>query len=69
VQRGDRVGLYMPNLPETFIAFFAALKLGAVVMPLFSGFGPQPIVARLNDGEAKACSRPTAPGAAARPAR
>ncbi|MCW5656984.1 MAG: AMP-binding protein [Burkholderiaceae bacterium] len=53
VQRGDRVGLYMPNLPETFVAFFAALKIGAVVMPLFSGFGPQPLVARLNDGEAK----------------
>ena len=43
----------MPNLPETFIAFFAVLKIGAVVMPLFSGFGPQPLVARLNDGEAK----------------
>ena len=53
VQRGDRVGLYMPNLPETFIAFFAVMKVGAVVMPLFSGFGPQPLVARLNDGEAK----------------
>ncbi len=53
VERGDRVGLYMPNLPETFIAFFAVLKIGAVVMPLFSGFGPQPLVARLNDGEAK----------------
>jgi acetyl-CoA synthetase len=53
VERGDRVGLYMPNLPETFIAFFAVMKIGAVVMPLFSGFGPQPIVARLNDGEAK----------------
>jgi len=53
VQRGDRVGLYMPNLPETFIAFFAAMKIGAVIMPLFSGFGPQPIVSRLNDGEAK----------------
>jgi acetyl-CoA synthetase len=53
VQRGDRVGLYMPNLPETFVAFFAVLKIGAVVMPLFSGFGPQPLVARLNDGEAK----------------
>jgi acetyl-CoA synthetase len=53
VQRGDRVALYMPNLPETFVAFFAAIKIGAVVMPLFSGFGPQPIVSRLNDGEAK----------------
>lgn len=53
VGQGDRVGLYMPNLPETFIAFFAVMKIGAVVMPLFSGFGPQPLVARLNDGEAR----------------
>lgn len=53
VGRGDRVGLYMPNLPETFIAYFATLKIGAVVLPLFSGFGPQPLVSRLNDGEAK----------------
>lgn len=51
---GDRVGLYLPNLPETFIAFFAILKLGAIVVPLFSGFGPQPLVTRLNDAEAKA---------------
>ena len=54
IGRGDRVGLFMPNLPETFIAFFAVLKMGAIVMPLFSGFGPQPLIARLNDGEAKA---------------
>ena len=43
IGRGDRVGLYLPNLPETFVAFFAVLKIGAVLMPLFSGFGPQPI--------------------------
>ncbi|WP_350294419.1 AMP-binding protein [Limnohabitans sp. Rim8] len=54
ITRGDRVGLYMPNLPETFIAFFAVLKIGAVLMPLFSGFGPLPIASRLNDGQAKA---------------
>lgn len=53
VARGDVVALYMPNLPETFIAFFAVLKLGAIVMPLFSGFGPSPIETRLNHGEAK----------------
>jgi acetyl-CoA synthetase len=53
VQR-DIVAIYMPNLPETFIAFFAALKLGAIVMPLFSGFGPSPIRSRLNHSEAKA---------------
>jgi acetyl-CoA synthetase len=54
IGRGDVVAIYMPNLPETFIAFFAALKLGAIVMPLFSGFGPSPIQSRLNHGEAKA---------------
>ncbi len=53
VAPGDRVALYLPNLPETFVGFFAVLKLGAVVMPLFSGFGPAPLRARLNDGEAK----------------
>jgi acetyl-CoA synthetase len=50
----DVVAIYMPNLPETFIAFFAILKLGAIVMPLFSGFGPTPIQSRLNHGAAKA---------------
>ena len=54
IGKGDVVAIYMPNLPETFVAFFAILKLGAIVMPLFSGFGPAPIVARLNHGEAKA---------------
>ena len=43
----------MPNIPETFVAFFAILKVGAIVMPLFSGFGPKPIETRLNHGGAK----------------
>jgi acetyl-CoA synthetase len=51
---GDVVAIYMPNLPETFAAFFAILKIGAIAMPLFSGFGPSPIKSRLNHGEAKA---------------
>jgi acetyl-CoA synthetase len=54
IGKGDVVAIYMPNLPETFAAFFAILKLGAIVMPLFSGFGPDPIRSRLNHGEAKA---------------
>src|SRR5262249_19580343 len=54
IGKGDVVAIYMPNLPETFVAFFAILKLGAIVMPLFSGFGPDPIRSRLNHGEAKA---------------
>ena len=54
VGKGDVVALYMPNLPETFVAFFAIAKVGAIIMPLFSGFGPQPLVRRLTDGGAKA---------------
>jgi len=54
IGKGDMVGIYMPNLPETYIAFFAVIKIGAVLMPLFSGFGAQPIITRLNDGAAKA---------------
>lgn len=54
IGRGDVVAIYMPNLPETFVAFFAILKIGAIVMPLFSGFGPTPIATRLVHGGAKA---------------
>jgi len=54
IGKSDVVAIYMPNLPETFVAFFAILKIGAIVMPLFSGFGPSPIRSRLNHGEAKA---------------
>ena len=54
IGKGDVVGLYLPNLPETFVAFFAVLKIGAIVMPLFSGFGPQPLITRLSDGGARA---------------
>ncbi|HEX7437217.1 MAG TPA: AMP-binding protein, partial [Caldimonas sp.] len=53
VGRGDVVGLYMPSLPETYVAFFAVLKIGAILMPLFSGFGPVPLATRLRDGEAR----------------
>ncbi len=54
IGRGDVVGIFMPSIAETYVAFFAILKLGAIVMPLFSGFGPQPLTTRINDGKAKA---------------
>lgn len=52
--RGDAIGLYMPMIPETAIAFLAIAKIGGIVVPLFSGFGPEPIAVRLNDGGARA---------------
>ncbi len=54
ISRGDVVALYMPMLPEVAAAFFAIAKIGAIVMPLFSGFGPRPILDRLIHSEAKA---------------
>jgi len=52
--RGDAIGLFMPMLPETVVAFFAIAKIGAIVLPLFSGFGADALVSRLTDGGARA---------------
>lgn len=54
IRRGDAVGIYLPMMPETMAAFFGAARIGAVIVPLFSGFGAEAIATRLNDGEAKA---------------
>ena len=54
IGEGDTVAIYMPMLPETAAAFFAILKLGAIALPLFSGFGPDACRTRLQDGGAKA---------------
>jgi acetyl-CoA synthetase len=53
VGKGDRVGLYMPMIPEMVVAFLATLKIGAVIVPVFSGFGAAALAARLRDAEAK----------------
>jgi acetyl-CoA synthetase len=52
VERGDRVGVFMPMLPETVAAVLALGKLGAIFLPMFSGFGPEALGSRLHDGEA-----------------
>jgi acetyl-CoA synthetase len=52
--KGDVVGLYMPMIPELAIAFLAIVKIGGVLLPLFSGYGPSAMVSRLNDAAAKA---------------
>jgi acetyl-CoA synthetase len=53
VRRGDRVGLFLPMLPETAIAALAVARLGAIFIPLFSGYGAQAVGSRLADAEAK----------------
>jgi len=51
---GDRIGLYMPMTPEIVIAFLAIVKIGGVILPLFSGYGKGAIVTRLKGAEATA---------------
>jgi acetyl-CoA synthetase len=54
LNKGDVVGLYMPMVPEIAVALFAVVKIGALVLPLFSGYGPDALSTRLADAEAKA---------------
>lgn len=53
VDKGDRVFVLAPRIPELYIAVLGALKIGAVVSPLFSAFGPEPIATRINLGSGK----------------
>ena len=52
VEHGGRVFLFMDRIPELYIAFFGMLKAGAVVGPLFSAFGPDPVRDRLENSGA-----------------
>jgi acetyl-CoA synthetase len=52
--KGDAIGLYMPMVPEIAVALLAIAKIGGVILPLFSGYGPGAIASRLADAEAKA---------------
>ena len=52
VQKGDRVALFLPMCPELIVAFFAVIRLGGVVLPLFSGYGADAVATRLRDAEA-----------------
>jgi len=51
---GDRVAILLPQCPEVAITHFAAWKLGAVTLPLFTLFGPDALRYRLADSGAKA---------------
>jgi len=54
IGQGDRVAILLPQAPEVLITHFAAMKLGAVTVPLFSLFGPDALQIRLSDSGAKA---------------
>ncbi|WP_448388301.1 AMP-binding protein [Microbacterium aurum] len=53
VGRGDTVALFLPMITEAAIAMYAVASLGAIIVPLFSGFAPRAIAARIQDAEAR----------------
>jgi acetyl-CoA synthetase len=50
----DAVGIFLPMVPETVAAVLAVAKLGAVFVPIFSGYGADVVQVRLDDAEATA---------------
>lgn len=53
IGRGDVAGVFMPMTPEAAIATLALSRLGAIYVPIFSGFAAPAVAARLNDCGAK----------------
>jgi acetyl-CoA synthetase len=54
VQKGDRVGIYMPMIPEAAIAMLACARIGATHNVVFGGFSAEALRDRLVDAQAKA---------------
>lgn len=54
VGKGDAVGIYLPMIPEAVVATYAIASVGAMLVPLFSGFSPSAIASRLQDAGAVA---------------
>jgi acetyl-CoA synthetase len=53
VEPGDRVAIYMPMCPEVAVASHACAHVGAIQVPIFSGFAAAAVAQRLQDAEAK----------------
>jgi acetyl-CoA synthetase len=51
---GDRVCLFMDKIPELYFGFLGVLKLGAIAQPLFSAFGSESLITRLEDAQTSA---------------
>lgn len=53
VGKGDAVAVYLPMSQEAVVTFLAVARLGAIFIPVFSGFGAEAVAARLNDPKPK----------------
>lgn len=54
IKRKDRIGILLPQCPETAITHLAVYKIGAIAIPLFTLFGPEALAFRLGNSQAKA---------------
>ncbi len=53
VKKGDRIGIYLPMIPEAIISMLACVRIGAAHTVVFSAFSPHALKVRLQDTEAK----------------
>jgi acetyl-CoA synthetase len=53
LERGDRVAIYMPMIPELPVAMLACTRIGVAHSVIFGGFSPDSIIDRVHDGECK----------------
>ncbi|MBW2991940.1 acetate--CoA ligase [Candidatus Woesearchaeota archaeon] len=53
IQKGDRICLYLPMIPELAIAMLACTRIGAIHSIVFGGFSPKSMADRINDSQAK----------------
>ena len=53
VKKGDKVGIYLPMIPEVIVSMLACARIGAVHSVVFSAFSPNALRIRLQDTEAK----------------
>ncbi len=53
VRKGDKVGIYLPMIPEAVISMLACARIGAIHSVVFSAFSPQALRIRLQDTQAK----------------
>jgi len=51
VQRGDRVAIYLPMIPEAAVAMLACARIGAIHSVVFGGFSPDALADRINDSQ------------------
>ncbi|MBB1499323.1 AMP-binding protein [Paracoccus sp. MC1862] len=53
VGKGDRVAMLLPNIAEAAVVMVATARIGAIIVPLYSAFGPEAIATRINAAGAR----------------